>query len=139
MVAGAAPQPPGPDGAGTAREWEGPEADLNKEYTHLSERKVLLMKWVDYEFHSRQGLSSDFTSLVSNASLEVFSSLNCDTYKRATLEFLAAFHDDLAVLGRHTTVSIRLNSVPHVLTFNEFCGCFGFSTDEGPDITEKVV
>jgi hypothetical protein len=121
------------------REREGPEADFNKEYKRLSERKVLPTKWVDYEFLSRKGLSSDFTSLVSNASLEVFSSFNCDTYKCATLEFLATFHDDLAVLGRDTTVSFQLNNTPHVLTFEEFCGCFGFSTGGGLEITEEVV
>jgi hypothetical protein len=57
------------------------------------------MKWFDEEFLSGQGLSGDFTTLVRNAGLEIFSVLSCDTYKRATLEFLASFHDDLVILG----------------------------------------
>jgi hypothetical protein len=62
------------------REREGLETDFNKEYRRLSACKVLPTKWVDDEFLSRQGLSSDFTSLVSNVGLEVLSSLSCDTY-----------------------------------------------------------
>jgi hypothetical protein len=65
---------------------------------------------------------------------EVFLARQCDTYKRATLEFLATFHDDLAILGRRTTVSFSLNNTLHCLTFDEFCGCFGFSTTGELDI-----
>ncbi|KAK1698937.1 hypothetical protein QYE76_015634 [Lolium multiflorum] len=76
---------------------------------------------------------------VMNAGMEVFSSLNSDTYKHATLEFLATFHDDLATLGRDTTVSFSLNSTPHCLTFEKFCDCFGFSTTGELEITEEVI
>ncbi|KAK1698936.1 hypothetical protein QYE76_015633 [Lolium multiflorum] len=74
---------------------------------------------------------------VMNAGMEVFSSLNSDTYKHATLEFLATFHHDLATLGRDTTVSFSLNSTPHCLTFEKFCDCFGFSTTGELEITEE--
>ncbi|KAK1601559.1 hypothetical protein QYE76_027009 [Lolium multiflorum] len=77
--------------------------------------------------------------LVGNASMEVFSSLNCDTYKHTTLEFLATFHSDFTVLGRDTTMSFSLNGVPHCLTFAELCGCFGLSTTGELEITEDVV
>jgi hypothetical protein len=100
---------------------------------------VLPTKWVDSEFLSHQSLSGDFDMLVRNAGMEVFASLNQDTYKRATLEFLLTFHDDLALLGRQTTVTIWLNNEPHVLTFDEFCGFFGFSTNGELDTTEEVV
>jgi hypothetical protein len=115
------------------------ETDFNKEYKRMSARKVLLTKWVDEGFLTDQGLNNDFTTLVRNAGMEVFSSLNCDTYKRATFEFLATFHDDLAILGRDTTVSFSLNSTLYCLTFEEFCGCFGFSTTREPELTEEVV
>ncbi|KAM0892536.1 hypothetical protein ACQ4PT_025688 [Festuca glaucescens] len=105
----------------------------------LSGRKVLQTKWVDAGFLNSNGLDSDFTTLVRNAGMEVFSALNYDTYKRATLEFLATFHDDLATLGRRTTVSFSLNNTPHCLTFEEFCGCFRFSTTGELEITDNVV
>jgi hypothetical protein len=120
------------------REREVLETDFNKEYKRLSAHKVPSAKWVDEDFLSCQGLISD-SMLVKNAGLEIFSSLSCDMYKCATLEFLSSFHDDLAVLGRDTTVSIRLNDTMYVLTFEEFCGCFGFSTDGWLEITEEVV
>lgn len=115
------------------------ETNFNKKYKRLSARKVLPTKWVDEEFLSAQGLSNDFTTLVRNAGMEVFSSLSCDTYKRATLEFLATFHDNLAILGCDTIVSFSFNNTPHCLTFEEFFGCFGFSTGGGLEITEEVV
>jgi hypothetical protein len=108
------------------RERDSLQGDLDKEYKRLAKRKVLPTKLADPEFLSRQGLRSDFDLLVGNAGMEVFAALNEDTYKRATLEFLSTFHDDLAVLGRNTIVSFRLNHELHVLTFEEFCGCFWF-------------
>jgi hypothetical protein len=71
--------------------------------------------------------------------MEVFSALNCDTYKHATLEFLTTFRDDLAILGRNTIVSFSLNNTPHCLTFEEFCSCLGLSTTGELDITDNVV
>jgi hypothetical protein len=68
-----------------------------------------------------------------------FAALNTNTYKRATLEFLSTFHNDLVLLGRNTTVSFQLNNVLHVLTFEEFCACFGFSTEGDHDTAEEVV
>jgi hypothetical protein len=97
------------------------------------------MKWAHPEFLAHHGLGDNFNLLVGNTSMTVFSALNCDTYKRATLEFLSTFHDDLALLGRNTTLSFRLNNVVHVLTFEEFCNCFGFSTEGELDITEEAV
>jgi hypothetical protein len=97
------------------------------------------MKWAHPEFLAHHGLGDNFNLLVGNTSMTVFSALNCDTYKRATLEFLSTFHDDLALLGRQTTVTIWLNNEPHVLTFDEFCGVFGFSTNGELDTTEEVV
>jgi hypothetical protein len=52
------------------------ETDFNKDYKRMSARKVLSTKWVDEEFITAQGLNSDFTTLVRNAGMEVFSSLN---------------------------------------------------------------
>jgi hypothetical protein len=115
------------------------ETNFNKEYKRMSARKVLPTKWVDEDFLTAQGFSSDFATLVMNAGMEVFSSLNCDTYKRATLEFLVTFHDDLDILGRDTTVSFSLNGTPDCLTFEQFCGCFGFSTTGELEFTEEVV
>ena len=115
------------------------DTDFSKEYNRLSAHKVLPTKWVDEGFLTSHGLDSDFTTMVRNAGMEVFSALNRDTYKRATLEFLATFHDNLATLGRRTTVSFSLNNTPHCLTFEEFCGCFGFSTTGELDITDEVV
>jgi hypothetical protein len=83
----------------------------------LSARKVLPTKWVDEGFLTSNDLDSDFTALVRNAGLEVFSALNCDTYKHATPEFLATFHDDLAVLGRNTTVSFSLTTLGCIALF----------------------
>jgi hypothetical protein len=77
--------------------------------------------------------------MVRNAGMEVFSALQCHTYKRATLKFLATFHEDLSTLGRHTIVSFSLNNTPRCLTFEEFCGCFGFTTTGELDITDEVV
>ncbi|KAK1694165.1 hypothetical protein QYE76_010862 [Lolium multiflorum] len=79
------------------------ETDFDEEYNRLYGRKVLPTKWVNSGFLTSNGLASDFTMMVRNAVMEVFSALNYDTYKRSTLEFLATFHDDLATLGRHTT------------------------------------
>jgi hypothetical protein len=115
------------------------ETDFDKEYNRLSARKVLPTKWVDEGFLTNNSLDSDFTMLVRNSGMEVFSALNCDMYKCATLEFLVTFDDDLTILGRNTTVSFSLNSVLHRLTFEEFCGCFGFSTTGELEITDNVV
>jgi hypothetical protein len=76
---------------------------------------------------------------VHNAGMKVFASLNQYTYRRVTLEFLSTFHDDLVVLGRNTTLSFRLNHELHVLTFEVFYTCFGFSTDRELDTNEEVV
>ncbi|KAK1692674.1 hypothetical protein QYE76_009371 [Lolium multiflorum] len=77
------------------------ETDFEKEYNRLSQSQCTR------GFITSNGLDSDFTTLVRNAGMEVFSALNRDTYKRATLKFLATFHDDLAVLGQNTTVRGR--------------------------------
>ncbi|KAK1621350.1 hypothetical protein QYE76_026867 [Lolium multiflorum] len=106
------------------------DIDFSKDYSWLSARKVLPTKWVDEGFLTSNNLDSDFTMLV-------FSTLNCDTYKHATLEFLATFNDELAMLGRNTIVRFPLNSVPHYLTLKEFCGCFGFSTTGDLEITDN--
>jgi hypothetical protein len=115
------------------------ETDFDKEYNRMSGRRVLPMKWVDDGFLTINGLDSDFTTIVRNSRMEVFSALQCDTYKCATLEFLATFHVDLATLGRRTTVIFSLNNTPHCLTFEEFCGCFGFATTGELNITDEVV
>ncbi|KAK1694098.1 hypothetical protein QYE76_010795 [Lolium multiflorum] len=111
------------------------ETDFDEEYNRLSGRKVLPTKWVDSGFLTSNVLDSDYTMMVRNAGMEVFSALNCGTYKRAKLEFLATFHDDLASCHPWATYHFEflLNNTPHCLTFGEFCGCFGFSTtgDEG--------
>jgi hypothetical protein len=99
------------------REREVPEGDFKKEYKRLYDHKVIPTKWVDDEFLSRKGLNIDFTSLVGNVGLEVFSLLIYDTYKSATLKFLVSFHDELTILGRETAVSFRLNGASHVFNF----------------------
>jgi hypothetical protein len=81
------------------------ETDFDKEYNRLSRRNVLPTKWVNEGFLTSNGLDSDFTAMVRNADMEVFSALNCGKYKRATLEFLATFHADLTSLGQRTIVS----------------------------------
>jgi hypothetical protein len=91
------------------------ETDFDKEYNQLSSRKVLPIKWVDGGFLTSYGPDIDFTTMVRNAGMEVFSALNYDTYKRATLEFLATFHDDLAILGRRTTVSFFCSTIHHTV------------------------
>jgi hypothetical protein len=87
------------------RERGGLKSNLAKDYKRLVERKVLRTKWVDSVFLSRQGLNNDFYLLVRNTGMKVFAYLNQETYKRATLEFLSTFRDDLTILGRNTTVS----------------------------------
>ncbi len=57
---------------------------LDKDYKRVSSRTVLPMKWVCEEFLSHNGLQEDFITMVRNVGMEVFSSLNVDTYKRAT-------------------------------------------------------
>ena len=114
-------------------------SSYDKEYARVSQRKVLPTKWACSEFLSHQGLQTDFDLLLHNAGMTVFGVLNCDTYKRATHEFLASFYDDLALRGRDCTVSFRLNGIPHTITFEDFCGCFGFSTEGELDITEEAL
>jgi hypothetical protein len=113
--------------------------DFDKEYNRPLGRRVPPTKWVDGGFLPSNGLDSDFSTMVRNAGMEVFSALQCHTYKRATLKFLATFHEDLSTLGRHTIVSFSLNNTPRCLTFEEFCGCFGFTTTGELDITDEVV
>ncbi|KAK1609124.1 hypothetical protein QYE76_032797 [Lolium multiflorum] len=81
------------------------QGDFDKEYKCMSRRNVLPMKCSDPDFLARQGLQDDFDLLVGNTGMTVFAALNSDTYKRATLEFLSTFHDDLALLGQNTTMS----------------------------------
>ncbi|KAK1678226.1 hypothetical protein QYE76_039074 [Lolium multiflorum] len=94
------------------------ETDFSKEYNRLSARKVLPAKWVDEGFLTAHGLSSDFTTLVGNAGMDIFSSLNCDMYKRATLEFLSTSHElditegvvqEVSEAWRHISVHKNLN------------------------------
>jgi hypothetical protein len=61
---------------------------LDKDYKKVSALTMLPTKCACEEFLPHNGLQEDFITMVQGSGMEVFSSLDVDTYKHATWEFL---------------------------------------------------